>query len=71
MALTLPIEPISAVKREMLERDDEMRRLRAMLRQIQLTHQAKVFAGVKDARNQQIRSRGVARNGFSQPLDQR
>jgi len=53
----------------MLERDDEMRRLRAMLRQIQLTHQAKVFTGVKDACNQQIRSRGVARNDFSQPID--
>jgi len=69
MALTLPIEPISAVKREMLERDDEMRRLRAMLRQVQLTHQAKIFTGVKDARHQQIRSRGVARNDFSQPID--
>ena len=69
MALTLPIETISAVKREMLERDDEMRRLRAMLRQIQLTHQAKIIAGVKDARHQQIRCRAVARNDFSQPFD--
>ncbi len=61
--LRLPIDPVFAVNREMLERHDKMRRLRAILRQIQLTHQAKTFACVKDVRHRQIRSRGVERNG--------
>ena len=59
IALRLPIEPVSAVKRQMFERDDETRSLWAILRQIQLTHQANAFACVKDVRHRQIRSRGV------------
>ncbi len=70
IALRLATKPVSAVQREMLERDDEMRRLRTILRQIQLTHQAKGFSRVKDVRHRQILSCGVAGNGFSQPLDQ-
>ena len=49
--LRLPIKRVSAIERQMLERDDEIRRLRAIKRQVQLTHQAKGFASVKNVRH--------------------